>query len=87
MVSIARSLMSKEDTGYEFSFSMFLPADFPIVPTRLVIAQWKQSCAESIDRLLNGNSPVLAIRYVSGELPHHAGARAATAPSSFAAAR
>jgi hypothetical protein len=57
----ARSLVSKEDTAYEYSFSMFMPADFPIVPTRLVIAQ------ESSDPC-SDDSPVLAIRYVSGEL-------------------
>jgi len=42
---------------------MFLPADFPIVPTRLVIAQWKQYCPSGDcwdDR------PVIAVRYISG---------------------
>ena len=61
----ARTLVSREGGNYEYSFSMFLPPDFPIVPTRLVIAQWKQYCP-------GGNcpydSPVLAIRYVSGVL-------------------
>jgi hypothetical protein len=40
----ARRLVSREDTPYEFSWSMYLPADFPIVPVRLVVAQWKQYC-------------------------------------------
>src|ERR1039458_10264262 len=30
----ASELVSKEDVTYEYSFSMYLPADFPIVPTR-----------------------------------------------------
>ena len=42
----------------------FLPEDFPVVPTRLVIAQWKQNCE-------NGNcdpgNPVIALRFESGE--------------------
>ena len=62
----AKKLTSKEDELYEFSFSMFFPKVFPIVPTRLVIAQWKQYC------LTGGNcsddSPVLAIRYIAGVL-------------------
>jgi polysaccharide lyase-like protein len=62
----ARKLMSKEDAAYEFSFSMFLPPDFPVVPTRLVIAQWKQYCAGSGP--CSDDSPVLAIRYIDGEI-------------------
>ena len=61
----ARKLTSKEGVAYEYSFSMFFPKDFPIVPTRLVIAQWKQFCPDS--RKCN-DSPVLALRYISGEL-------------------
>lgn len=61
----AGKLMSKENNAYEFSFSMFLPADFPIVPTHLVIAQWKQFCLNS--RCLD-ESPVLAVRFMSGVL-------------------
>lgn len=62
----ARELTSKEDTTYEYSFSLFLPADFPIVPTRLVIAQWKQYCPSGAP--CEGDSPVAAIRYSSGVL-------------------
>src|SRR5262249_47736557 len=36
----ASRLNSREDMPYEYSWSMYLPADFPIVPTRLVVAQW-----------------------------------------------
>jgi hypothetical protein len=61
----ARKLVSKESNTYEYAFSMFIPADFPIVPTRLVIAQWKQYCQTE---LCSDDSPVLALRYVSGIL-------------------
>jgi hypothetical protein len=62
----ASKLVSRQEKTYEYSFSMFIPADFPIVPTRLVIAQWKQDC--------NGHAPcsnagpVVALRYTSGVL-------------------
>ena len=59
----AGRLMSQESEAYEYSFSMFLPADFPIVPVRLVIAQWKQNCPDR--RPCDDDSPVLAVRYVS----------------------
>ena len=60
----ARALVSRERTTYEYTFSMFFPETFPIVPTRLVIAQWKQYCPET--RECSDDSPVLAIRYMSG---------------------
>jgi hypothetical protein len=63
----ARALTSRENTPYEFSWSMFLPTDFPIVPVRLVVAQWKQACFHSTDPCSN-DSPVLAVRYVGGVL-------------------
>jgi hypothetical protein len=50
---------------YRYSFSFYLPADFPVVPTRLVLAQWKQVCEWSRCRPQN---PVLALRYQNGEL-------------------
>jgi hypothetical protein len=60
-----KRLVSKEYAGYEYTFSMFIPADFPIVPTRLVIAQWKQYCKQEI---CSDDSPVLALRYNNGIL-------------------
>ena len=74
----ARSLVSKEDTAYEFSFSDFIPKDFPIVPTRLVIAQWKQYCPKGGH--CYDDSPVVALRYVSGKLfiTHQIGPHQAT---------
>jgi len=62
----ATKLTSKENAAYEYSFSMFMPTNFPIVPTRLVIAQWKQFCGGNDN--CSDDSPVLAIRYVSGVL-------------------
>jgi hypothetical protein len=62
----AKELTSKENQVYEFSWSMFIPPDLPIVPTRLVIAQWKQQCPHG--GICQDNSPVVAIRYASGEV-------------------
>jgi hypothetical protein len=63
----ARRLVSKENICYEFSWSMFVPQDFPIVPIRLVVAQWKQYCA-SDSAPCSDDSPVLAVRYINGNL-------------------
>jgi hypothetical protein len=63
----ARRLTALQGVPYEYSFSMFFPADFPIVPTRLVIAQWKDYCGGE-NKPCDNDSPVLALRYISGEL-------------------
>jgi hypothetical protein len=60
------SLYSEEGEFYEYCFSMFLPKDFPIVPTRLVLAQWKQRCPKGT--VCDKVSPVIALRYQRGEL-------------------
>jgi hypothetical protein len=57
---------AQENIPYEYSFSLFIPTDFPIVPTRLVIAQWKQFCPHGGH--CDDDSPVLALRYESGRL-------------------
>jgi len=62
----ADRLFSVEGKIYEYQFSLFLPDSFPIVPVRLVIAQWKQYC--NGNGLCSDDSPVMAIRYVSGRL-------------------
>jgi hypothetical protein len=62
----ADRLVSVEGKTYEYKFSLFLPDSFPVVPVRLVIAQWKQYCGGNI--LCSDDSPVLAVRYVSGKL-------------------
>ena len=59
-------LVSVEGKIYEYQFSLFLPDSFPIVPVRLVIAQWKQYCGG--DSSCSDDSPVMAIRYESGRL-------------------
>ena len=61
-----RNLVSRENSAYEYSFSEFIPTNFPIVPVRLVLAQWKQYCPEGGN--CSDDSPVVAIRYVSGVL-------------------
>jgi Polysaccharide lyase len=62
-----KELVSRENVAYEFAFSDFFPTNFPIVPTRLVIAQWKQFCGS--DSLpCDDDSPVLKLRYASGKL-------------------
>ncbi len=63
----ARKLVSEQDGRYEHSWSMYIPADFPIVPVRLVVAQWKQYC-DSDAKACNDDSPVLAVRYIAGSL-------------------
>jgi hypothetical protein len=63
-VKESKKLFSLENSIYEYSFSILLPPDFPIVPTRLVIAQWKQDCKSGN---CDPNSPVIALRYVSGK--------------------
>lgn len=62
----ANNLISIEGRVYEYQFSLFLPDSFPIVPVRLVIAQWKQNCGSN--NQCSDDSPVLAIRYVGGKL-------------------
>jgi hypothetical protein len=62
----SRKLISKEATRYRYTFSVFVPPDFPIVPTRLVIAQWKQYCPSAAP--CSNDSPVLAVRYIGGQL-------------------
>src|ERR1700729_2139810 len=59
------SLLAHIHRTYRYSFSLYLPVDFPIVPTRLVLAQWKQLCEWTRCR---PDNPVLAIRYQNGEL-------------------
>lgn len=63
----ASAFTSRENTPYEFSWSMYLPADFPIVPVRLVVTQWKQYCGGD-SKPCSDDSPVLAVRYIGGVL-------------------
>jgi hypothetical protein len=61
----ANSLVAVEGKTYEYKFSMFLPDTFPVVPVRLVIAQWKEYCGSDS---CSNDSPVVALRYVSDTL-------------------
>ena len=61
----SRKLWARDDESYIYCFSVFIPQDFPIVPTRLVIAQWKQKCPGEDCR---PDNPLIAVRYVAGEL-------------------
>lgn len=58
---------TRENVPYEFSWSMYVAKDFPIVPVRLVVAQWWEWCHSSSLPCWD-NSPVLAVRYIGGEL-------------------
>jgi hypothetical protein len=58
-------LWAQEGKQYNYSFSIYIPKKFPIVPTRLVLAQWKQH--DEGDKAIIDN-PILAIRYVNGKL-------------------
>jgi hypothetical protein len=60
----SKKLYAIENSIYEYSFSILLPPDFPIVPSRLVIAQWKQDCPSGD---CDPGSPVIALRFVSGK--------------------
>jgi hypothetical protein len=70
----ARELWAIDDRTYVYSFAIWLPREFPIVPTRLVIAQWKQRC--ELDAC-DPDNPVVALRYIGGELliTHQSGSR------------
>jgi len=60
----ADRLRARFGETHEYAFSMHVPADFPIVDTRLVTAQWKQPC----DDCSKNRSPIVAQRYRKGVL-------------------
>ena len=47
-----------------YAFSFLLPSDFPIVDTRLVLAQWLQECKDCTKK----HSPMVSLRYYGGIL-------------------
>lgn len=58
-------LFSRTGRTYVYSFSLYLPTDFPVTSQRLVLAQWRQLCEGARcwpDR------PLVAIRYEDGRL-------------------
>jgi hypothetical protein len=58
-------LFSRTGRAYSYTFSLYLPADFPQTSERLVIAQWKQVCEALHCR---PDNPILSIRYEDGRL-------------------
>lgn len=58
-------LFSRTGRTYVYSFSLYLPNDFPQTSERLVIAQWRQLCEGSP---CVPDNPILALRYEIGRL-------------------
>jgi len=58
-------LFSRAGRAYSYSFSLYLPSDFPKTSERLVIAQWRQLCEGSP---CVPDNPILALRYEIGRL-------------------
>jgi hypothetical protein len=58
-------LFSRAGRTYVYSFSLYLPNDFPQTSERLVLAQWRQLCVGSP---CVPDNPILALRYESGRL-------------------
>jgi hypothetical protein len=57
-------LFSRAERAYTYSFSLYLPKDFPQTSERLVIAQWRQLC----ERPCVPDNPIVALRYETGRL-------------------
>jgi hypothetical protein len=55
-----KSFWAKEEEAYSYRFSLFIPNDFPIVSTRLVLAQFKQHDENDNASVTN---PIIALRY------------------------
>lgn len=58
-------LYSRMGRSYAYSFSLYLPEDFPLTSERLVIAQWRQLCEA---RKCRPDYPILALRYDAGRI-------------------
>jgi hypothetical protein len=58
-------LFSRTGRTYVYSFSLYLPDNFPQTAERLVIAQWRQLCEGSP---CVPDNPILALRYEMGRL-------------------
>jgi len=58
-------LFSRTGRTYVYSFSLFLPGEFPQTSQRLVLAQWRQLCEA---RRCRPDRPIFAIRYEDGHL-------------------
>jgi len=58
-------LYSRMGRTYVYSFSLYLPADFPLTSERLVLAQWRQLCEA---RRCRPDYPLVALRYDAGRI-------------------
>jgi hypothetical protein len=58
-------LFSHTGRTYAYSFSIYLPENFPETSQRLVLAQWRQLCEAQKCR---PDRPILALRYEEGHL-------------------
>jgi hypothetical protein len=58
-------LYSHMGRTYVYSFSLYLPKDFPLTSERLVLAQWRQLCEA---RRCRPDYPILALRYDAGRI-------------------
>ena len=61
-LSEADDLHLPTGTDVWYSFSLYLPPDFPVVDRRLVLGQWKQGCGDCTA----DHSPGIANRYRNG---------------------
>jgi hypothetical protein len=58
-------LFSHTGRTYAYSFSIYIPEDFPKTSERLVLAQWRQLCEA---RKCRPDRPILALRYEGSHL-------------------
>lgn len=58
-------LFSRTARTYVYTFSLYVPKDFPVTSQRSVLAQWRQLCEAAHCR---PDRPILAIRYEDGRL-------------------
>jgi hypothetical protein len=63
-IQVARDRWARFGETHEYRFSMYVPPEFPIVDTRLVTSQWKQTCNDCS----KNRSPIVAQRYRRGVL-------------------
>jgi hypothetical protein len=63
-IQLEREFWAHFGETHEYSFSMYVPPDFPVRDVRLVTSQWKQTCNECA----KNRSPIVAQRYRKGEL-------------------
>jgi hypothetical protein len=60
---VQEATASRFGKTHEYAFSMYVPADFPILDNRLVTAQWHQRCIACLQR-----RPIVVQRFRRGVL-------------------